>query len=154
MIRTKTAANEIALLGIFALFAALIVFVPWKDIIKRHSKAQALKYDFAGVVREPRGPAHGPATWRLSTDRSPGSGTIRLHVRHRYNLPLNDLTMLAEIRSRRSTAPVAYTVLENRHGGAEHTGELPVSKGDWIMTITGVERSQFSFRLEQPLHVK
>ena len=136
-----------------ALLVALVAFVPWKDLVLRHNEYQAIKYDFAGVVTNSKKQARSPATWHVNTDYSRKKRTLQLHLSHLYDLPADDFWLFAEFTSYLSAEPVVRTVLSNLSGGSYRSDDLQLTRGNWLMNVTGVHRSEFKFRIEQPLRV-
>lgn len=128
----------------------LLLIVPWKNLAINYNKYQAKKYDFSKIVANPKKRVHSPATWRVNTEYSPESGRFKLYLSHRYNRPTNDIWLLAEFSSYRSPVPVAHAVLSNLSGGAYRSDNLRLPRENWLMSVTGVQRSEFKFRIEQP----
>lgn len=145
--------NEAGLLAFFLLLAVLFGVIPWREVARRHTETQASKYGFSAVPNSKKSRST-PATWRLDTHYSPTDGTLELRLSHRYNRPTNDITLVAEFRSEPLAEPSASTVLRRQPGGAYRSENLRLSRGSWVMSVTGVQQSTFKFRIEQPLRVK
>ncbi len=145
--------NEVILLGILTLLALLTVFFPWKKLALKYSEFQARENSFANLVSKSRKQVKITSTWSVNTEYSPKRGVLQLNISNKSNAPFNDLTLIAEFNSYSSTMPVAFAILRNQSGGIFRTDNLRLTKGDWIMSLTGRLRSKFIFRLEQLLHV-
>lgn len=153
MIRKYITKNEAILLGMLTLLALLTVFFPWKELALKYSKFQARENSFANLVSRSRKQVKNTSTWRVNTEYSPKHGVLQLNISHKTNAPFNDLKLVAEFNSYRSAMPVATAIMYNQSGGIYRTDKLRLTKGDWIMSLTGRLRSKFIFRLEQLLHV-
>lgn len=155
MTRIHIRINEAILLGVLALLLLLTTLVPWKELALKYSEYQTRNYAFAHLVRSSQklGQGQGPSTWRVNTEYSPKRGVLQLHISHKLNAPTKNLLLVAEFNSYRSVMPVTSAVLLNQSEGVYRAENLRLTKGDWIMTITGRLRSEIIFRLEQVLHV-
>lgn len=153
MIRKNIAKNEVILLGILTLLALLTIFFPWKELALKYSEFQARENSFANLVSNSRKKVKNPSTWSVNTEYSLKRGVLQLNISNYSNAPFNDLKLVAEFNSHRSTKPVAVAILRNQSGGIFRTDNLRLTKGDWVMSLTGRLRSKFIFRLEQLLHV-
>lgn len=153
MLRTRITKNEVALLGILSLLVLLIALTPWKKLILRYSEYQTRKYDFSGVVTESGKQRQTPATWQVQAQYSPESSALEVNLSHRHNAPFQDLWVLAEFSSHPSGIPEASTIMQQRSGGVFRSDDVRLTKGDWLMSLTGIRREQFLFRREQMLKV-
>ncbi len=140
-------------MGILTLLALLTVFFPWKKLALKYSEFQARENSFANLVSKSRKQVKNTSTWSVNTEYSPKRGVLQLNISNKSNAPFNDLTLIAEFNSYSSTMPVAFAILRNQSGRIFRTDNLRLTKGDWIMSLTGRLRSKFIFRLEQLLHV-
>lgn len=153
MTRTTISRNELILLGILALLTGLVGLVPWKKIVIQYSDYQARKYDFAHVITEPDKHLHSPSPWRTEARYTPETGALELQLSHKHNLPTTDLWVLAEFTPGKSHRPAAAALMRHRPGGVFRSDNLHLGKGEWVMSITGIQRSSFVFRKEQMLKV-
>ncbi len=153
MIRKYITKNEAILLGILTLLALLTVFFPWKDLALKYSEFQARENSFANLVSKSRKQVKNTSTWRVNTEYSPKHGVLQLNISHKNNAPFNDLLLVAEFNSYRSAMPVPIAIWHNQSEGIYRTDNIWLTKGDWVMNLTGRLRSKFIFRLEQLLHV-
>lgn len=145
--------NEAALLGILATLAVLIALTPWKKLVLRYNEYQINKYDFSGVVSESRKRRPTPADWKVQAQYSSESDALEVNLSHKYRAPTQDLWLLAQFSSPQSSAPVSSTLLRHHAGGKYRSGALRLAKGEWLMSLTGIQRDRFVFRREQVLQV-
>jgi hypothetical protein len=159
MTRIHIRINEAILLGVLALLVLLTTLAPWKELAVKYNAYENRKYSFGRLNRSPQKPGlelgqgQGPLTWRVSTEYSPKHGVLQLYISHKLNAPFKNLSLVAEFNSYRSVMPVTSAVLLNQSEGVYRAENLRLTKGDWIMSVTGRLRSEFIFRLEKLLHV-
>ncbi len=161
MTRIHITINEAILLGVLALLVLLTTLAPWKELAVKYNTYENRKYSFVRLNRSPQKPGlelelgqgQGPLTWRVSTEYSPKHGVLKLYISHKHNAPIKNLLLVAEFNSYRSVMPVTSAVLLYQSEGVYRAENLRLTKGDWIMTVTGRLRSEFIFRLEKLLHV-
>jgi len=153
MIRKYITKNEAIFLGILTLLLLLTVFFPWKELALKYSEFQARTNSFANLVSSSPKQVKNTSTWRVNTEYSLKRGVLQLNISHKKNAPFNDLLLVAEFNSYRSAMPVAIAILHNQSEGIYRTDNIWLTKGDWVMNLTGRQRSKFIFRLEQLLHV-
>ena len=154
MIRKNIRKSEAILLGMLTLLVLLTVFFPWKEMALKYSEFQAHTNSIANLVRASRKQVKITLTWRVNTEYSPKRGVLQLNISHRDNVSLNDLKLVAEFDSYRSAMPGHIAILHNQSEGIYRTDNIWLTKGDWLMSLTGRLRSKFIFRLEQPLLVR
>ncbi len=159
MTRIHITINEAILLGVLALLVLLTTLVPWKELAVKYNAYETRKYASGPRNRSPQKPGlelgqgQGPSTWRVSTEYSPKHGVLKLYISHKHNAPTKNLSLVAEFNSDRSVMPVTSAVLLNQSEGVYRAENLRLTKGDWIMSVTGRLRSEFIFRLEKLLPV-
>lgn len=146
--------NELLLLGILALLAVLMLLVPWKKLVLQYTEYQASKYDYANVVTEPKKPRPAKPTWDTHAVYSSKDGALELTLKHRHNRPTRDMWIVAEFTSAKSSLPAASAVLRDHSDGVYRSENLNLPKGEWILSITGIQHSEFLFRREQVLKVE
>lgn len=145
--------NELALVGILGILAVLIALTPWKKIVLRYSDYQKSKYDYSGVVSESRKPRRAKTDWEVKAQYSSESGALEVNLSHKYDAPSEDIWLLAQFSSERFATPVARTMMHHHAGGIFRSSDLRLAKGEWLMSLTGIQRDRFVFRREQVLQV-
>lgn len=153
MASTRISKNELLLLGILSLLALLIALTPWKKLVLKYNEYQTRKYDFSGVVTESGKRKQTPATWEIQAQYSPENSALEVNLSHRHNAPVHDLWVLAEFSSHPSGIPEATTIMRHRSGGVFRSHDVHLTKGDWLMSLTGIRREKFLFRREKMLKV-
>jgi len=153
MIRNYITISEAILLGMLTLLVLLTVFFPWKEMALKYSEFQARENSFANLVNKSRKQVKNTPTWRVNTEYSPKRGVLQLNISHKDNASLNDLTLIAEFNSYSSTMPVAFAILHNQSEGIYRTDNIWLTKGDWLMSLTGRLRSELIFRRELLFHL-
>ncbi len=154
MIRKYITKNEAILLGMLTLLVLLTVFFPWKELALKYSKFQARANSFANLITRSRMKVKSTSTWRVNTEYSPKHGVFQLNISHKNNAAFNDLKLVAEFNSYRSAMPGPIAILHNQSEGIYRTDNIRLTKGEWVMSLTGRLRSKFIFRSEQVMHVK
>lgn len=153
MIRLEFGKNEIALLGIFGLLALAIALTPWKKLVLRYQEYQINKYDFSGAVSESRKPRSSPANWSARTNYSSKDDTLEVRLSHKYQASTQDMWLMAQFSAPHSPTPVAGTLMRHHTDGLYRAQGLKLTKGEWLMSLTGIQRDQFVFRREQVLQI-
>ena len=153
MIRKNIRKSEAILLGMLTLLVLLTVFFPWKEMALKYSEFQARTNSIANLVRASRKQVKNTSTWRVNTEYSPKRGVLQLNISHRDNVSLNDLKLVAEFDSYRSAMPGPIAILHNQSEGIYRTDNIWLTKGDWLMSLTGRLRSKLIFRRELLFHL-
>jgi hypothetical protein len=153
MIRKNITKSKAILLGMLTLLVLLTVFIPWKEMALKYSEFQARTNSIANLVWTSRKQVKNTLTWRVNTEYSPKRGVLQLNISHKDNAPFNDLKLVAEFNSYRSAMPGHIAILHNQSEGIYRIDNIWLTKGDWLMSLTGRLRSKFIFRREQLLHV-
>ena len=119
----------------------------------KYSEFQAHTNSFDNLVWASRKQVKNTSTWRVNTEYSPKRGVLQLNISRRDNAPLNDLKLVAEFDSYRSAMPGSIVILHNQSEGIYRTDNIWLTKGDWLMSLTGRLRSELIFRRELLFHL-
>lgn len=154
MSHMQTARNELIVLGVLALLTALVAVVPWKKLILEYREYEVGKYAHSRAYKEERQGQPTPAEWGVKAEYSLQTGALRLHLDHRYIEPGPDLWVYAQFAPGEGGPPVAETFLRNHSGGVYSADNLRLPRGEWVMSLTGIQQLEFVFRREEILKVE
>lgn len=147
--------NELVVLGILALMTLLALFVPWKRIVFELREYEASKYSHGRNPEESdRPPPRLKPDWQVKSSYSAQGGKLRVTLSHDFVMSSPDLKVSAMFTPEDGVSPVARTFLNYRPGGVYGADNLKLSKGNWVMSLTGHRHLEFVFRREQVLKVE
>lgn len=146
--------NELIVLGVLALMTLLGLIFPWKQILYELRELEAGKYDYNGTLNSSRNPSSAKPDWQVKTNYSSQAGELRITLSHDFIKPSPELKLSAMFTSEDGISPVARAFLQNHDDGVYSADNLNLSKGNWVMNLTGRRNLEFLFRREQVLKVE
>jgi hypothetical protein len=145
--------DAIALLAL-VLVIFLTFMAPWSLLTSKMRKEAGERYRFATLRDLKSGSGKTAATWRMNAEYHAQSGALLVNLSHRHNAPTNGFRLIAHLSADHIRPPLLGTTLWNQSNGTYRSAPIRLTRGEWVLSVTGRRQSRFIFRLEQPLLVR